>query len=117
MLLAMLLAVLLIHTTALAGATNAAGEQFLAENKLKEDVVTLPSGLQYKILRPGDGQEHPLFNTRCDCHYEGRTVKEHPTGKTFDSSYARGSPATFSPDQASTRISLACAVPLQSSQS
>jgi len=82
---------------------NPAGMQFdqtfLAENKAKEGVVTLPSGLQYKVLRAGDGGSHPLADSPCACHYEGRLAKDWPGGKTFDSSYDRGAPTTFAPNQ------------------
>ena len=78
---------------------KAFGVKFLAENKLKEGVVTLPSGLQYKVLRAGTGDRHPLPSSPCDCHYEGRCAKDWPTGKKFDSSYDRGSPTTFAPNQ------------------
>merc|ERR1711865_25292 len=80
-------------------ATNAFGENFLAENKGKDGVITLPSGLQYKVLRTGDGKEHPLVSTPCKCHYEGRSAKDYPSGPKFDSSYDRGSPSTFAPNQ------------------
>lgn len=75
------------------------GEKFLAENKLKDGVVALPSGLQYKVLRAGDGDAHPLAGAPCECHYEGRCAKDWPAGKTFDSSYDRGAPTTFAPNQ------------------
>jgi FKBP-type peptidyl-prolyl cis-trans isomerase len=75
------------------------GEKFLAANKLKEGVVTLPSGLQYKVLRAGTGDRHPLPNSPCECHYEGRCAKDWPSGTKFDSSYDRGSPTTFAPNQ------------------
>jgi len=74
-------------------------ENFLAENKTKEGVVTLASGLQYKVLRAGNGNSHPLPNSPCACHYEGRCAKDWPAGKKFDSSYDRGSPTTFAPNQ------------------
>ena len=82
-----------------AGPTREFDEKFLAENKLKEGVVTLPSGLQYKVLRAGTGDSSPLPDSPCDCHYEGRCAKDWPTGKTFDSSYERGAPTTFAPNQ------------------
>ena len=72
---------------------------FLRENKLKDGVVTLASGLQYKVLRAGNGDRHPLSNSPCSCHYEGRCAKDWPSGKKFDSSYDRGSPTTFAPNQ------------------
>ena len=67
----------------------------------REGVVVLPSGLQYKVLREGDGDAHPLASTSCECHYEGRTAQEwskSPQGKKFDSSYDRGSPTSFAPN-------------------
>jgi len=66
------------------------GDAFLAENKSKEGVVTLPSGLQYKILKAGDG-EKPKPTDTVVCNYRGTLVN----GKEFDSSYKRGQPATF----------------------
>jgi FKBP-type peptidyl-prolyl cis-trans isomerase FklB len=58
-----------------------AGEAFLAENKAKEGVVALPSGLQYKILKAGDGQKPTAADT-VSCHYRGTLVD----GTEFDSS-------------------------------
>ena len=72
---------------------------FLEANKAKEGVQTLPSGLQYKVIRAGDGLHHPLKDSPCECHYEGRTASNFPDGPVFDSSYARGSPTTFAPNQ------------------
>ena len=69
--------------------------KFLAENKNRKGVVTLPSGLQYKVLREGQGKFHPKRNSPCLCHYEGKLVN----GKVFDSSYARGKPTAFAPNQ------------------
>ena len=92
-------AILAFAFLGVATATNAAGQKFLAENKGKDGVVTLPSGLQYKVLRSGDGSDHPLVNSPCECHYEGRTVANYPEGPVFDSSYARGQPTTFAPNQ------------------
>jgi FKBP-type peptidyl-prolyl cis-trans isomerase len=66
------------------------GDAFLAENKGKEGVVTLPSGLQYKILKAGDG-EKPKPTDTVVCNYRGTLLN----GKEFDSSYKRGQPATF----------------------
>jgi FKBP-type peptidyl-prolyl cis-trans isomerase FklB len=90
---------LMIASFGVAAATNAAGVKFLASNKDKDGVVTLPSGLQYKVLRKGDGTDHPLVNSPCECHYEGRTAANYPDGPVFDSSYARGQPTTFAPNQ------------------
>jgi len=82
--------------------SNEFGVKFLEENAKKEGVISLPSGLQYKVLRAGDGDSHPTADSSCSCHYEGRTAQEFtkaPKGKTFDSSYARGSPTSFAPNQ------------------
>ena len=80
-------------------ATTPEGRAFLEANKLKEGVVTLPSGLQYKVLRAGNGYRHPLPSSPCECHYEWRCAKDYPAGKKFDSSYDRGSPTTFAPNK------------------
>jgi len=73
----------------------AAGNTFLEENGKKEGVVTLASGLQYKVLEAGGGLQHPTVSTPCDCHYAGRLLD----GTEFDSSYKRGKPSTFAPNQ------------------
>jgi FKBP-type peptidyl-prolyl cis-trans isomerase FklB len=74
-----------------AGEKNKAeGEKFLAENKTKEGVVTLPSGLQYKILTEGKGPK-PAASDTVVCNYKGTLID----GTEFDSSYKRGQPATF----------------------
>jgi FKBP-type peptidyl-prolyl cis-trans isomerase FklB len=86
-------------TVACSAASNAAGIAFLEANKDKPGVITLPSGLQYKVLRAGDGAFHPTADSSCECHYEGRTAQSYPGGETFDSSYARGSPTSFAPNQ------------------
>jgi FKBP-type peptidyl-prolyl cis-trans isomerase FklB len=80
-------------------ATNEAGLRFLEENKGKEGVTILPSGLQYKVLRYGHGDSHPMVDSECDVHYELRTAQNHPSGDTIDSSYARGTPTSFAPNQ------------------
>jgi FKBP-type peptidyl-prolyl cis-trans isomerase FklB len=73
------------------GAANKAqGDAFLAENKTKEGVVTLPSGLQYKIITAGTGPKPTTADTVI-CNYRGTLLD----GKEFDSSYKRGQPATF----------------------
>jgi FKBP-type peptidyl-prolyl cis-trans isomerase FklB len=66
------------------------GEDFLASNKSKDGVVVLPSGLQYKILKAGDGPKPTAADTVV-CNYKGTLID----GKEFDSSYKRGQPATF----------------------
>jgi hypothetical protein len=85
--------------------TKQFSEKFLAENKTKEGVVTLPSGLQYKVLRAGNGDGHPLPNSPCECHYEGRCAKDWPSGKKFDSSYDRRSTGAPRPPSRQTRSS------------
>merc|ERR1719238_1628070 len=91
----MMRSLLLACSMAVAAATNAEGEKFLKENKDKPGVITLPSGLQYKVLREGSGEFHPKAGTSCSCHYEGTLID----GTEFDSSYARGSPTSFAPNQ------------------
>ena len=71
-------------------AAKAEGENFLAENGKKEGVVTLPSGLQYTVLREGNGKR-PSATDTVECDYEGTLIN----GKVFDSSYRRGEHATF----------------------
>jgi FKBP-type peptidyl-prolyl cis-trans isomerase FklB len=66
------------------------GDAFLAANKAKEGVVTLPSGLQYKIETAGTGPK-PTTSDLVVCNYRGTLID----GKEFDSSYKRGQPATF----------------------
>jgi len=66
------------------------GDAFLAANKTKPDVVTLPSGLQYKILQAGDGPK-PTATDTVMCNYRGTLID----GTEFDSSYKTGKPATF----------------------
>ena len=67
-----------------------AGEKYLAENGKREGVVTLPSGLQYQVLREGNGKK-PKATDSVKCHYEGFLID----GTVFDSSVQRGEPATF----------------------
>lgn len=66
------------------------GEKFLAENGKKEGVITTASGLQYQVLREGNGQS-PKATDTVECHYEGTLID----GTKFDSSYDRGQTATF----------------------
>jgi len=74
-----------------AGASNKqAGQQFLAANKSKDGVVTLPSGLQYKILKEGTGPK-PTSTDTVSVNYRGTLLN----GTEFDSSYKRNEPATF----------------------
>ncbi len=67
-----------------------AGLSFLEENKKKEGVVSLPSGLQYEVLQEGDGAK-PKETDTVTCHYHGMLID----GKVFDSSVQRGIPASF----------------------
>jgi len=64
------------------------GEIFLAENKKKAGIVTLPSGLQYKIIKATEGRK-PLETDTVECHYRGTLIN----GKEFDSSFKVGKPA------------------------
>lgn len=73
-----------------AAAAKAEGENFLADNAKKEGVVTLPSGLQYKVLREGNGKK-PSATDVVECDYEGTLIN----GQVFDSSYRRGERASF----------------------
>merc|ERR1719473_2027554 len=91
----MRVALLTVASLSVAAATNAEGLKFLEENKGKEGVITLPSGLQYKVLRDGNGDSHPTADSPCEVHYEGTLIN----GDEFDSSYKRGDPTTFAPNQ------------------
>jgi FKBP-type peptidyl-prolyl cis-trans isomerase FklB len=74
-----------------AGDTNKKeGEAFLAQNKTKDGVIALSSGLQYKIVKAGDGPK-PAATDSVICNYRGTLIN----GTEFDSSYKRGQPATF----------------------
>src|SRR6266852_3971912 len=77
-----------------ASANKTEGEAFLAANKSKDGVVTLPSGLQYKILTAGTGPK-PTASDSVKCNYKGALIN----GTEFDSSYKRGQPATFAVGQ------------------
>lgn len=76
------------------GPNRKAGEEFLAQNKSKDGVVTLPSGLQYKVLTKGKGAT-PKATDRVKVNYEGHLID----GTEFDSSYKRNEPATFGVNQ------------------
>lgn len=73
-----------------AAGNKKAGENFLAENKKKPGVVTLPSGLQYMVLQEGTGPK-PTLSDNVKCHYTGSFID----GKVFESSYNNNQPATF----------------------
>jgi FKBP-type peptidyl-prolyl cis-trans isomerase FklB len=76
------------------GKTKESGIAFLEENKKREGVVTLPSGLQYEIINAGLGKK-PTAADRVQCHYEGTLID----GTVFDSSIKRGQPAVFGVSQ------------------
>lgn len=86
---------LLLWAGLVAAGTNEEGLAYLEENKNKEGVITLPSGLQYKVLKKGEGVYHPTVDSPCSCHYAGTLID----GTQFDSSYDRGEPTTFAPNQ------------------
>ncbi|EQC50966.1 FKBP-type peptidyl-prolyl cis-trans isomerase [Bacteriovorax sp. DB6_IX] len=66
------------------------GQAFLESNKAQDGIQTLPSGLQYRVLTEGEGNK-PSAEDTIEAHYEGRLID----GTVFDSSYQRGTPATF----------------------
>ena len=76
------------------GENKAAGEKFLAANAKKEGVVTLPSGVQYKVIKEGTGAI-PADTSLVKVNYEGRLIND----SIFDSSYKRGNPTTFRANQ------------------
>ena len=76
------------------GPNKVAGEKFLADNAKKEDVKVLESGVQYKVLKEGNGIM-PKDTSLVKVHYEGKTID----GKVFDSTYKRGQPADFRANQ------------------
>ena len=79
------------HMKELGIANAAEGEKFLAENKAREGVVTLPSGLQYQVIKEGDGAL-PKSTDKVTVQYRGTLVN----GTEFDSSIKRGKPSDFS---------------------
>ena len=70
------------------------GEEFLAANARRDGVVTLPSGLQYRVLEAGSGKQ-PAATDTVTVHYRGTLID----GTEFDSSYSRNKPATFRADR------------------
>ncbi len=72
-----------------------AGKKFLEENKKREGVVTLPSGLQYEVITEGNVDRYAKATDQVQCHYEGTLID----GTLFDSSIKRGQPATFGVNQ------------------
>jgi peptidylprolyl isomerase len=69
----------------------AIGNQFLLENKNKENVIQTASGLQYEVVQKGDGDAHPTANSTVKVHYHGTLLD----GSVFDSSVDRGEPISF----------------------
>ena len=72
-----------------------AGKKFLEENKKREGVVTLPSGLQYEVITEGNVGRYAKATDQVQCHYEGTLID----GTLFDSSIKRGQPAMFGVNQ------------------
>ena len=85
---------LLLVLVASHAATNEEGLKFLAAKEKEEGVIKLPSGLLYKELVAGTGKS-PSLSSPTKCHYKGTLID----GTEFDSSYSRGQPATFAPNQ------------------
>ena len=71
------------------------GKQFLEENKQRPGVVTLPSGLQYEVIKEGNVGRYAKITDQVQCHYEGTLID----GTLFDSSIKRDQPATFGVNQ------------------
>ena len=71
------------------------GAEFLAVNKLEEEVIETSSGLQYKVLTHGSGVEHPNATSKVTVHYHGTLID----GTVFDSSVERGEPISFGLNQ------------------
>jgi FKBP-type peptidyl-prolyl cis-trans isomerase FklB len=87
-------AVLALLVSLASAATSSEGLAWLSTKKTEEGVVELPSGLLYKEIRAGTGKT-PTVNSPCKCHYAGTLTD----GTEFDSSYKRGAPLTFAPNQ------------------
>jgi len=85
---------LVTERNAAAGTNKTAGQKFMEDNKSKEGIVSLPSGLQYKIIKEGTGTK-PKSDSNVKVHYQGALID----GKVFDSSYERGEPVSFKLDQ------------------
>ncbi len=81
---------LAVIKAAKAAANLKAGEDFLAENAKREGVISVGSGLQYEIIKQGDGRI-PTIDGSVTCHYVGTLID----GKVFDTSRQRNKPATF----------------------
>ena len=87
---------LVLGGVAAASQSNPEGLAFLEQNEADSSVITQPSGLQYKVLTTGTpGGKSPNVDDQCVCHYTGKLLD----GTVFDSSVARGKPATFAPNR------------------
>lgn len=71
--------------------TRKQGDAFLAENKERDGIIEMPSGLQYRILKTGDGHVSPSFDQAVVVHYQGRRID----GFIFDDTAQRGEPSVF----------------------
>ncbi|MBG91093.1 MAG: hypothetical protein CL521_04680 [Actinobacteria bacterium] len=76
--------------TQIAGVNKVAGQQYLNENKTKDGVIELESGLQYKVIKAGQGRS-PKLTENVTVHYRGTLIN----GTEFDSSYKRNQPVSF----------------------
>ncbi|GHF89578.1 FKBP-type peptidyl-prolyl cis-trans isomerase [Thalassotalea marina] len=85
----------LADNKAIAEENNKIAQQFLAENKLKDGVVETESGLQYQVLRRGEGTEHPSATSKVTVHYHGTLID----GTVFDSSLVRKQSISFGLNQ------------------
>eukprot|EP01064_Diplonema_japonicum_P006274 TRINITY_DN1418_c2_g1_i1.p2 TRINITY_DN1418_c2_g1~~TRINITY_DN1418_c2_g1_i1.p2 ORF type:complete len:167 (+),score=49.62 TRINITY_DN1418_c2_g1_i1:1303-1803(+) len=77
------------------GGAKEDGESYLEVKAQEENVYKLPSGMLVKVLKKGDGEKSPNAGDACSVHYAGTLTD----GAKFDSSYDRGTPATFAPNQ------------------
>lgn len=75
----------------IAGENKAKSQKFMADNKLKTGIKSLPSGVQYRVIEDGTGGAHPTTNSEVTVHYRGSLMN----GLEFDSSFARGEPVKF----------------------
>ncbi|MGO2341294.1 FKBP-type peptidyl-prolyl cis-trans isomerase [Vibrio litoralis] len=84
-----------INNQKLAAVNIEQGEQFLTENSQREGVIQTDSGLQYLVLKEGNGSVHPTATSQVKVHYQGTLLD----GTEFDSSYKRGEPISFKLNQ------------------
>jgi len=84
-----------LQTSRTLAGPNPESRVFLERNSKKDGVINHPSGLQYKVLRRGDGKHHPAIDSPCEVHYHGTLID----GTVFDSSEERGSTFTVAPNQ------------------